>query len=204
MTTPPSTPRCLGLTGGIGSGKSTALAAFARCGAATQSSDEVVHALYGREDVIAAVAARFGADVVGADGVVDRATVGARAFAQDGGIRFLESLLHPLVGEARTDWVRRMRAAVPPPRLIVCEVPLLFELGLQEHFDAVAVVTASPGVRRARVEARGQAFAERAGLQWPEERKVAAADRAFTNDGDMAALQAWVCGLMDEYGTPRR
>jgi len=185
-------PRCLGLTGGIGAGKSEALAAFAALGASTLSSDAVVHDLYARPDVVAAVVERFGPGVRDAAGGVDRRALGARAFAEPEGIRFLEGLLHPRIAAAREGWVRAERARVPPPPLLLCEVPLLFEAGLAGHFDAVVVVTAPEEVRRRRVEARGQAFAERAGLQWPEERKVAAADHHLVNDGDLAALRAWV------------
>lgn len=166
------------------------------------SSDAVVHALYGRDDVVRAVVDRFGADVLDADGRVDRAVLGPRAFAQDGGIAFLEALLHPRIAQERERWVAAQRAAEPPPPLLVCEVPLLFEAGLQDAFDAVVVVTASPEVRRARVERRGQAFGERAGRQWDEAAKVAAADAAVVNDGDLHHLHAWVADVMARYAAP--
>lgn len=172
-------------------------------GAATLSSDAVVHGLYARPDVIAAVTERFGRDVLHPDGSVDRSALGARAFAEPGGIRFLEELLHPRIGAARQEWVAHQRSADPPPPLLVCEVPLLFEAGLRDMFDAVLVVTASEPVRRARVEARGQAFSQRAGLQWDEDRKVAAADHAHVNDGDLAALEAWVAHMFARYAGPR-
>lgn len=172
-------------------------------GAATLSSDAVVHGLYARPDVIAAVTERFGSDVLHPDGSVDRSALGARAFAEPGGIRFLEELLHPRIGAARQEWVAHERSADPPPPLLVCEVPLLFEAGLRDMFDAVLVVTASEPVRRARVEARGQAFSQRAGLQWDEDRKVAAADHAHVNDGDLAALEAWVADMFARYAGPR-
>ena len=92
------------MTGGIGSGKSEALAAFAACGAAVLSSDAVVHQLYDDPEVVAAVAERFGADVVGPGGV-DRALLGARAFAEEGGIGFLEALIHPRVERRRRAWM---------------------------------------------------------------------------------------------------
>jgi dephospho-CoA kinase len=189
----------LGLTGGIGAGKSAALAAFALRGAAVLSSDDVVHALYREPDVVAAVRARFGDDVLGPDGHVDRAVLGPRAFAQPGGVEFLEALLHPRIGAWREQWMRAQAAARPAPIAMVCEVPLLFEVGLQEAFDAVIVVTASEDVRRARVEARGQAFAERQARQWGEDAKVAAADMAFSNDGDLTALEAFVDAVMVRY-----
>lgn len=166
------------------------------------SSDAVVHGLYARPDVVRAVVERFGTDVLDADGRVDRAVLGPRAFAQEGGIAFLEGLLHPRIGEERERWVAAQRSATPPPPLLVCEVPLLFEAGLRDAFDAVLVVTASPEVRRARVERRGQSFGERAGRQWDEEAKVAAADEAVVNDGDLAHLHEWVADVVRRYAMP--
>jgi dephospho-CoA kinase len=176
------------------------LAALAAHGAATLSSDDVVHGLYARPDVIDAVVQRFGGDVLRPDGSVDRAVLGARAFGREGGIRALEELLFPLVHGAREAWVAAARAARPRPPVLVCEVPLLFEAGLADRFDAVLVVTAPEEVRRARVEARGQAFAERAGRQWDEARKVAAADRVLVNDGDLAAVDRWAASVVADYG----
>jgi len=187
----PRPPVCLGLTGGIGSGKSAALHAFARRGAAVLSADDIVHRLYRDADVIAAVRGRFGDQVIAHDGSVDRAVLGPLAFAQDGGIPFLEHLLHPRIGHAREAWVAEQRALRPPPPLLVCEVPLLFETGLTDQFDAVFVVTASEAVRRRRVAARGQEFAERSTLQWDEARKVAAAEGSYVNDASPEALDEW-------------
>jgi len=192
-------PPCLALTGGIGAGKSAALAAFARCGASTLSSDDVVHAVHRDPEVIAAVAGRFGPEVVGPSGEIDRAVLGPRAFAQEGGIAFLESLLHPRVGDARRDWVAAEAARDPAPALLVCEVPVLFEAGIADQFDAVLVVTASEDVRRARVAARGQDFDARSARQLPEAEKVARSDGAYVNDGDMAALGSWVADRYAEY-----
>jgi len=195
-------PPVLGLTGGIGSGKSEALRAFAELGAATLSSDDAVHAAYARPEVVERVRARFGDAVIGPDGSVDRALLGPRAFAEEGGLAALEAIVHPLVGRARDEWIAAQSAADPPPRLLVCEVPLLYEVGLAGLFDAVLVVTASDDVRRARVEARGQDFGARAAHQLPEERKVAEADAHFVNDGDREALRAWVADRYAEYAGP--
>lgn len=191
----------LGLTGGIGSGKSAALDAFGRMGAAVLSADAVVHGLYGRDDVRAAVRERFGADVFGPGGAVDRAALGERAFAEEGGLAFLEGLLHPRIGEARREWIARESLRHPAPPVIVCEVPLLFEAGLEDAFDAVLVVTAPEHVRRARVAGRGQDFDARSAHQLDEPRKVAAADMHYVNDGTLADLDAWVASVIDRYGS---
>jgi len=188
----PPSPACIGLTGGIGSGKSAALQAFHRRGAAVLSADAVVHRLYADPEVIAAVRERFGPLVMAPDGSVDRGALGAAAMEEDGGMRFLEDLLHPRIGAARSAWVDEQRGAATPAPLLVCEVPLLFEVGLERAFDAVLVVTASTPVRRARVAARGQNFDARAGLQWDEDRKVALANAHYVNDGTEDALDAWV------------
>lgn len=163
------------------------------------SSDAVVHGLYAEPEVVQAVTERFGPGVLAADGSVDRAALGSRAFADGDGIAFLERLLHPRVAAARERWVAEQAALSPPPPLLVCEIPLLFETGSADRFDAVLVVTAGEEVRRARVEARGQRFAPRTGRQWDEARKVAAADRVFVNDGTLEALDAWVGERFAEY-----
>jgi dephospho-CoA kinase len=163
------------------------------------SSDRAVHDLYADPEVVAAVVERFGPEVVGADGAVDRAALGARAFAQEGGIAFLERLIHPRVERRRRAWIAEQSARRPPPALLVCEVPLLFEAGAQDRFDAALVVTAPAEVRRRRVEARGQDFDERSARQMPEEDKVALADRVLVNDGDLAALREWVADRYGEY-----
>jgi dephospho-CoA kinase len=186
------------VTGGIGSGKSEALAAFAACGAATLSSDQVVHDLYDDPEVRAAVADRFGPEVLAPGGEVDRAALGARAFAQQGGIEYLEGLLHPRIERRRTAWVAEQSARTPPP-LLVCEVPLLFEAGIEGRFDAALLVTAPDEVRRRRVEGRGHDFDARSARQMAEEDKAARADRVFVNDGGLAALRAWVADRFAEY-----
>lgn len=200
---PPTGPVRLGLTGGIGAGKSTALAAFARRGAAVLSSDDIVHALYREPDVAAAVRARFGDAVMSADGQVDRAALGAVAFVHADGIAFLEDLLHPRIAERRMCWMRDQAARCPAPRVVVCEVPLLFEAGLHDLFDAVVVVTAPEDIRRARVEARGQSFDARRGRQWDERDKVAAADISYSNDSGPEALDAFVARVMHRYADGR-
>jgi len=192
-------PACLGLTGGIGAGKSAALDAFARAGAAVLSSDDVVRGLYADPDITSAVRERFGAGVIDAGGAVDRAALAASAFDDPDALRFLEGLLHPRIGSEREAWVTAKRALASPPPVLVCEVPLLFEAGLEDHFDAVLVVTASDDVRRRRVEARGQDYVARAAHQVDEGRKVAAADMAFVNDGSLDDLERWVGAVMDRF-----
>ena len=119
----------MALTGGIGAGKSEALAALARLGAATLSTDAVVHALYAAPEVRDAVVARWGPDVA-PGGVVDRPAIARHAFASPEDRAWLEGLLWPLVGERVAAWRAEESARQPPPRALVVETPLLFEAGL--------------------------------------------------------------------------
>jgi dephospho-CoA kinase len=163
------------------------------------SADAVVHGLYEQPDVIAQVRDRFGPDVFDRAGAVDRVALGSRAFDEDDGMAFLERLLYPRIGAARKQWIAEASARTPPPPVIVCEVPLLFEAGLADEFDAVLVVTASEQVRRARVAERGQDFDSRSARQMDEAAKVAAADMAYVNDGTLAELDAWVAAVVDRF-----
>lgn len=159
----------------------------------------MVHAIYEDPEVVARVSERFGADVLGPDGGVDRRVLGPRALAREGGLAFLERLVYPRVQARRAAWIAAQRAADPAPALLVCEVPVLFEAGIEDQFDAVLVVTAREEVRRARVAARGQDFEALSARQLPEAEKVARADRAFANDGDVTDLRRWVADRFAEY-----
>ncbi|HWK29930.1 MAG TPA: dephospho-CoA kinase, partial [Solirubrobacter sp.] len=119
MTAPPF----VGLTGGIGAGKSEALAALERLGASTISADRVVHGLYEDPEVVAAVVDRWGADVA-PGGRVDRSAVARRAFATDADRAWLEQLLWPRVGAEVAAWRVAESARSPAPRALVVETPL--------------------------------------------------------------------------------
>ena len=135
-------PLAVALTGSIAAGKSEALQAFARHGAATVSSDALVHELY-RDDaeLQAALRDRWG-DAVFADGEVDRAAIGRIVFADRDELAWLEAELHPRVRAATADWLARQTAEVA-----VAEIPLLFETGGESRFDKVVVITAPAEVR---------------------------------------------------------
>lgn len=163
------------------------------------SSDDVVHRCYRDPTLVAQVRERFGDTVVSSDGSVDRVALGALVFDDAAARGALERLIHPRIQAAREAWIAEQRAADPSPPLLVCEVPLLFEVGLADRFDAVLVVTASDDVRRARVAARGQDFALRAAQQMAESEKVRLADHAYVNDGSLQALESWVQERFREY-----
>lgn len=182
----------LGLTGGIGAGKSTALAAFAQLGCPTLSSDQIVHALYLDPEVRAAVVEHFGSGVLGDDGEVARPELAARVFADEDERRWLEGLLHPLVAAALERW-RDAQETAHPGALLVHEVPLLYEAGLADRYDAVVLIAAPDDMRRAR---RPTHFDERAAAQLPQSDKVALADYVYVNDGTPAELERWVADLV--------
>jgi dephospho-CoA kinase len=182
----------LGLTGGIGAGKSTALAAFEQLGCPTLSSDAIVRGLYGQPAVRAAVAEHFGPEVLGSDGQVSRPAVAARVFADEEARRWLERLLHPLVAEALERW-RSEQEAARPGVLLVHEVPLLFEAALADRYDLVVLITAPDALRRARGPER---YDERSATQLPEAEKIVQADRVYINDGTPAELERWVAELV--------
>jgi dephospho-CoA kinase len=181
----------LGLTGGIGAGKSTALAAFAKLGCPTLSSDAVVHELYATREVREAVVDLFGVEVLAPDGEVERGRVAARAFADPAVLRSLERLMHPLVARRVGEFRAAADAAGAP--LCVHEVPLLFEAGLADRYDLVVLVTAPDELRRARDPRR---FAARAAHQLSENEKRLLADEVYVNDGTRAELEAWVEALV--------
>jgi len=181
-------PLAVALTGGIAAGKSEALAAFARHGAAVVSSDEIVHLLYREDDELkAALRARWG-EAVFADGEVDRAAVGRIVFADPAELEWLERELHPRVRRAVDAWLDRQDADVA-----VVEIPLLYETGGERRFDRVVVVTAPPDVR----EARRGPFADREARLVPDEEKLRHADFAFVNDGSLAALDAFAAEVLE-------
>ena len=166
----------VGLTGGMGAGKSTALAALERLGAAVLSSDAVVHELYEDERLREALIGRWG-PAVAPQGAVDRSAVAERAFARAEERAWLEGLLWPMVGARVAEWLEEVRADARtqerPPRAAVVEVPLLFEAGLDDLYDATIAVVSEERLRRERAAGRGHALAdERSARQLSQEEKA--------------------------------
>lgn len=180
----------VGLTGGLGAGKSTALAALETLGAATLSADAVVHELLGTGELRAAIADRLGDDAIDADGAVDRAAVAERVFASDADREWLEGLLWPRVGERVASWREQLAGADEPPVAAVVETPLLFEAGMEAGFDHTIAVIAGEDVRAARAAARGHAAVqERTVRQLSQEEKSQRADFTVRNDGTEGELK---------------
>jgi dephospho-CoA kinase len=171
----------VGLTGGLGAGKSEALRLLDELGAATLSSDAVVHELLSSAEVQDSLARRFGADVAS-----DRAKIAERVFGDEEARGWLEGLLWPLVGERVAAW----RASVPADQIAVVEVPLLFESGMESVFDATIAIVAADDTREQRAAARGHAaVAERAKRQLSQQEKADRADFTVRNDGSLEELK---------------
>ena len=188
-------PVAVAITGGIGAGKSETLAAFARHGAATVSSDEIVHALLRTPEVRAAVVERFGNGVVAPDGQLDRGAIGTVVFNDRDQLAWLEALLHPLVSAEYLRWREELARLDDAPRVTVTEVPLLYESGGETRFDKVVVVTAPDETRRSR---SAVATPDREQRLIPDAQKVARADYAYVNDGSLDDLDEFVRSVMDD------
>jgi dephospho-CoA kinase len=188
-------PVAVAITGGIGAGKTEALHAFARHGAATISSDDIVHQLLREDDdVRAALLERFGTGILDDAGTVDRAAISRIVFDDREALAWLEALLHPRVVAEYLAWREALAGLADPPAVSATEVPLLYEVGGEERFDAVVAITAPEDVRR-----------ERSGVSSPEQRetrliaddeKAGRADFSYVNDGTRQQLDDFVAETM--------
>jgi dephospho-CoA kinase len=190
----------VGLTGGIGSGKSIAAEEFARLGASVVDTDAIAHELTAAGGAaIAEVQRLFGKEIIGADGAMDRARVRARVFADPAAKKALEALLHPMI---RDESLRRIAAAKGPYVLHV--VPLLVESGdYRTRVDRILVVDCPEALQLSRVRARSRLpEAEvRAILasQASRAERLAAASDVIDNSGSIDALQKQVAALHQRY-----
>lgn len=188
-------PLTIGLTGGIAAGKSEALAAFERLGAATISSDAVVHELLDSEPLLGRVTERWGEEVA-PDGRVDRARIGEIVFADPYELKWLEGQIHPLVGERIGAWLGSLGADVG---VAVVEVPLLFEAGGDKAFDTTVAIVTVDEVRRERAAARGHALVdEREARQLTQPEKAKRAEHAIPNDGTVEELERRLSALLEK------
>jgi dephospho-CoA kinase len=188
-------PLTIGLTGGIAAGKSEALAAFSRLGAATLSSDTVVHELLESKPLQGRLVERWGAEVA-PEGKVDRNRIGEVVFADPDQLTWLEQQIHPLVGERIGGWLMALPTETP---VAVIEVPLLFESGMEQAFDATVAVVTEDDVRRERAAARGHALVdEREARQLGQKEKASRADFIVENDGSVEELQQSLSALLEK------
>jgi dephospho-CoA kinase len=192
----------VGLTGGLGAGKSEALRALAELGAATLSSDEVVHDLLATEELRRVVVERLGPSVMfGRE--LDRSRIAERVFGDPDARAWLEGVLWPRVGARVVEWKAEVDGTSPRPPAAIVEVPLLFESGMEGAFDQTIAVVADEGVRSQRAAARGHAsLVERAGRQLSQEEKAERADFVVRNDGSLEELKqslSRVLAKLDEF-----
>jgi dephospho-CoA kinase len=187
--------RFVGLTGGIGAGKSEALAAFERRHVPVLSTDKVAHDILDDEQVRDALVDRWGEEIA-PDGVVDRDRVGEIVFADRDELAWLESVTHPRVGEHVLEWRQNLG---PDVEIAVVEVPLLFEAAMEDAFDATLAVIADDQLRDARLRERGQAGLEgREERQLDQDEKVRRADHVIRNDASLEELDREVNELIGE------
>src|SRR3954468_11940152 len=187
----------VGLTGGMAAGKSEALKALERLGAATLSSDDVVRDLLTTGEIRDQLVERFG-DEVAPNGEVDRGKVASVVFADPEQREWLEGLLWPRVGQRIVEWRDELEERDPPPRAAVVEVPLLFESGMEPAFDKTIAVVADEDVRERRADARGhEGVASRTSRQLPQEEKAQRADFAVRNDGTVEEVGEELSDVLD-------
>ena len=199
-TKPPKTavsrPLAVAITGGIGAGKSEALFAFQEHGAATVSSDEIVHHLLASDaGVRAALVAELGDGILEENGSIERSRVADIVFADRSKLEFLERLLHPLVAAEYLRWREQLTVLPEPPAVCVTEVPLLYESGGETRFDKVVAITAPAKLRDQRRRVRRD---DRDARLLPDAEKLKRADYAYVNTGSLEELDAWVAGVMAE------
>jgi dephospho-CoA kinase len=189
-------PIAVAITGGIGAGKSEALYAFRKAGAATVSSDEIVHHLLRSDpEVKEAIVRELGEGVLDDEGAVDRKRVANVVFGDRAKLDFLERLLHPRVAAEYLSWREGLAGLPDPPEVCVTEVPLLFETGGEKRFDKVVVITAPAKLREQR---RRVARDDRDQRLLPDREKVKQADFHYVNTGTLEELDDWVAGVMAE------
>jgi dephospho-CoA kinase len=181
----------LGLTGSIGMGKSTVAKMFAEEGVPVFDADAVVHRLQGPDGALVDVIEEHFPGTTGPTGV-NRTALAERVLGEPEQLRRLEALVHPAVAEARRVFI----AAHADAPVILLDIPLLFEAGGVDQVDKVAVVSAAPGVQRARVLARpgmtAEKFAQILARQLPDAEKRARADFVIPTDVSLAETRASV------------
>jgi dephospho-CoA kinase len=186
-------PLTIGLTGGIAAGKSEALAAFSRLGAATLSSDAVVHELLDSEPLLGRMVERWGVDVA-PEGKVDRNRIGELVFADPEQLNWLERQIHPLVGERIGGWLTALPADTD---VAVIEVPLLFESEMATAFGTTVAIVTEDEVRRERAAARGHALVdEREARQLSQSEKAELAEHVVANNGSVGDLERALSELL--------
>lgn len=187
----------LGLTGSIGMGKTTTAKLFAEEGVPVHDSDAAVHRLYEGEAVAAIEAAFPGAT---ANGKVDRHKLGAMVVNDAGALKRLEGIVHPLVRQSETRFLEFARAA--GEKIVVLDIPLLYETGAEKRVDAVVVVTAPPETQRRRVLERPGMTPDKLeallAKQMPDSEKRARADFIVDSGGGLEVAREQVQDILQK------
>ena len=188
------------LTGNIGAGKSTVAELFKRWGATVIDADQLVReAQAPGQPVLAKIAARFGKELLQSDGTLDRAALRARVLADARALADLNRIVHPEVHRRRQELLGKARAR--GDRIVVSDIPLLFESADPAEFDAIVLVEAPEAVRRARLLATRTLPAEEAdrliAVQLSSTPKRARSDYLIENDGDLPALERAASAVWD-------
>lgn len=187
----------IGLTGGIGCGKSTALRFFEDGGAHVLETDLVVRELLVNDSqLIQEIHEAFGDAVMDGEGRVDRSALGSKVFNNSEALALLESLVHPRV---RQNWTRMLNENHP---VLIVEIPLLFEKDLEKHFSSTICVSSYPEVQHERLKARGMSDSQikyRKQRQLELDEKMRRADTIIFNNGSLEHLREQVDWMMRRY-----
>jgi dephospho-CoA kinase len=185
-------PFRVGLTGGIGAGKSLVLKFLAKKRIPVIQTDSIGHQLLGQKMIQRIILKKFGKSVFGKNDVISRKKLAGRIFSDPPKLRKLNALLHPAIRKKVTEWVLKVSRTSKPPILVVVEVPLLFETGYHRDFDGCLCVSAPLVLRRKRLMKRGwnlQEIRRREKFQWSQSRKNRMADWAIFNRGSQKDLK---------------
>jgi len=189
----------IALTGGIATGKSYVLEQLRRRGIPCLDADALAHGVEAAgTEATTAIAARFGSDVLAADGSVDRAKLGPIVFADPAARKDLEAIVHPAVYRAIAAGLRGFELIGGYPFAIV-DVPLLYETGAEKNFDRVVVTACSPELQLARLRERGMSETsarQRLAAQWPTDDKIGRADFVIRTDGPYEETDRQVADLV--------
>jgi dephospho-CoA kinase len=189
----------IGLTGGIGCGKSAAAACFAELGFNVVDADQLARQVLASADSISQLRARWGDACLGADGRPDRRWIATKVFNEPAELAFLEGVTHPEVARLR------QAAVVDTKRHHVVEIPLLFEKNLTAGFGFILCVACAEETRRTRLLEKGLSEGEisrRIASQMPLSEKVKRSDVVFWNDGDREFLRAQVAAFVGRISAP--
>ncbi len=192
-------PLKIGLTGGIGAGKSLALKALREKRIPVLQTDLISHQLLHNQKIKNRLTKAFGSGILGGGGMIDRKKMALEAFRSGGRQKKLNSIIHPAVWRSVARWIKKQAGRKPVPRLVVVEVPLLFEGFFHRFFDGTISISSAAKSRQKRLKKKGWSLLkirQREALQWTQERKNQKADWVIYNQSSgndlKYALYDWI------------